>query len=466
MSNGFDADVILGGGGLVGQTLALALDQAGVRVVVIDAAKPAETLAPSFDGRAFAIAFASYRMWRALGLADDLDSVAQPIEEIMVTDGSLRGGPSLLHLHFDGAELRKRQASSSMEEAPRSGGGGARSVMGPKPQEAHSARPLASPPQSSLRDDSSSIEEEREPLGLMLEARHVRLALDKAVKARRSIRMIQPMSVTAIARDAAGVSVTLANGERLRAPLLVGADGRRSFVRQAVGIRTIGWDYPVTAIVATIQHAKPHGAVAHEYFLPNGPFAILPLKGERSNIVWAEPRKAAEALLKMSEPDFIAELRIRFGDFLGELALEGPRFGYPLSLQMAERMIDARVALAGDSAHGIHPLAGQGLNLGLKDCAALAECIADGVALGLDPGDVTILERYQRWRRFDNVTMALGMEFFDKLFSNGIPPLAAARRIGLAAVNSVGPARRFFMRYAGGAAGDLPKLLRGESLAA
>ena len=414
MSNGFDADVILGGGGLVGQTLALALDQAGVRVIVIDAAKPAETLAPSFDGRAFAIAFASYRMWRALGLANDLDQVAQPIEEIMVTDGSLRGGPSLLHLHFDRAELT----------------------------------------------DSD------EPLGLMLEARHVRLALDKAVKARRSIKMIQPMSVTAIARDAAGVSVTLANGETLRAPLLVGADGRRSFVRQAVGIRTIGWDYPVTAIVATIQHAKPHGAVAHEYFLPNGPFAILPLKGDRSNIVWAEPRKAAEALLKMNEADFIAELRMRFGDFLGELSLEGPRFGYPLSLQLAERMIDARVALAGDSAHGIHPLAGQGLNLGLKDCAALAECIADGVGLGLDPGDVTILERYQRWRRFDNVTMALGMEFFDKLFSNSVRPLTAIRRLGLGAVNAVGPARRFFMRYAGGAAGDLPKLLRGESLAA
>lgn len=414
MSNGFDADVILGGGGLVGQTLALALDQAGVSVIVIDAAKPAETLAPSFDGRAFAIAFASYRMWRALGLADDLDQVAQPIEQIMVTDGSLRGGPSLLHLHFDRAELT----------------------------------------------------ESDEPLGLMLEARHVRLALDKAVKARRSIKMIQPMSVTAIAREAAGVSVTLANGETLRAPLLVGTDGRRSFVRQAVGIRTIGWDYPVTAIVATIAHAKPHGAVAHEYFLPNGPFAILPLKGERSNIVWAEPRKAAEALLKMSEADFIAELRTRFGDFLGELSLEGPRFGYPLSLQLAERMIDARVALAGDSTHGIHPLAGQGLNLGLKDCAALAECIADGVGLGLDPGDVSILERYQRWRRFDNVSMALGMEFFDKMFSNSVRPLAAARRLGLAAVNAVGPARRFFMKYAGGAAGDLPKLLRGESLAA
>ena len=416
MSNqrGFDADVILSGGGLVGQTLALALDQAGLSVAVIDASKPSDTLATTFDGRAFAIAFASYRMWRALGLGDQLDNVAQPIEQIMVTDGKLGRGPSLLHLHFDRAEMRDTD----------------------------------------------------EPLGLMLEARHVRMALDSGVKARPSIKMIQPMSVSAIERDPAGATVTLADGQKLRAPLLVGTDGRRSFVRGAVGIRTIGWDYPVTAIVATILHEKPHDAVAHEFFLPNGPFAILPLKGNRSNIVWAEPRAAADALLKMNEADFLAELGRRFGDFLGELSLEGPRFGYPLSLQMAERMIDQRVCLAGDSAHGIHPLAGQGLNLGLKDCAALAECIADGVALGLDPGDVSILERYQRWRRFDNVTMALGMEFFDKLFSNDIKPLRAARTLGLAAVNAVGPARRFFMKYAGGGAGDLPKLLRGESLAA
>jgi 2-octaprenyl-6-methoxyphenol hydroxylase len=314
--------------------------------------------------------------------------------------------------------------------------------------------------------DRAELEDSDEPLGLMLEARHVRLALDSAVRARPSIRMIQPMSVTAIERDAAGVTATLADGKRVRAPLLVGADGRRSFVRSAVGIRTIGWDYPVTAIVATIAHERPHEAIAHEYFLPNGPFAILPLKGERSNIVWAERRKAADVLLKMGEHDFLAELKRRFGDFLGDLSLEGPRFGYPLSLQLAERMIDGRVALAGDSAHGIHPLAGQGLNLGLKDCAALAECVADAVALGLDPGDVSALERYQRWRRFDNVTMALGMEFFDKLFSNDFGPLRLVRDVGLAAVNSVGPARRFFMRYAGGAAGDLPKLLKGESLAA
>ena len=439
---GFDADVILSGGGLVGQTLALALDQAGVSVIVVDASRPSDTLAPTFDGRAFAIAFASYRMWRALGLGDELDPVAQPIEQIMVTDGRLgegtrRGGPSLLHLHFDGAELAPPASSRHTEDA------------GKMP----------------------AVRAGREPLGLMVEARHVRMALDGAVKARPAIRMIQPMSVSAIERDPAGVTVTLADGQRLRAPLLVGADGRRSFVRGAVGIRTIGWDYPVTAIVATIRHEKPHDAVAHEFFLPNGPFAILPLAASeswrnRANIVWAEPRKAAEALLQMAEPDFLAELRRRFGNFLGELSLEGPRFGYPLSLQLAERMIDARVALAGDSAHGIHPLAGQGLNLGLKDCAALAECVADGVALGLDAGDVTVLERYQRWRRFDNVTMALGMEFFDKVFSNDFAPLRAARTLGLAAVNAVGPARRFFMKYAGGAAGDLPKLLRGESLVA
>jgi 2-octaprenyl-6-methoxyphenol hydroxylase len=460
---GFDADVLIAGGGLVGQTLALALDQAGLSVMVVDASKPAETLSPSFDGRAFAIAFASYRMWRALGLGETLDPVAQPIERIMVTDGNIggaarRSGPSPLHLYFDAVELYGAEGRGEQRRTAT----GARSLRQAQGDALHLRQPELVEGDAAIAPGDSA----REPLGLMLEARHVRRALDEGVRARPSIRMIQPMSVNAIERDAAGVTATLADGARLRAPLLVGADGRRSFVRAAVGIRTIGWDYPVTAIVATIQHEKPHAAVAHEYFLPAGPFAILPLKGDRSNIVWAEPRAAADALLKMSEPDFLAELRLRFGDFLGALRLEGPRFGYPLSLQLAERMIDARVALAGDSAHGIHPLAGQGLNLGLKDCAALAECVADAVALGLDAGDVTALERYQRWRRFDNVTMALGMEFFDKMFSNEIAPLRAARRLGLAAVNAAGPARRFFMKYAGGAAGELPKLLRGESLAA
>jgi 2-octaprenyl-6-methoxyphenol hydroxylase len=412
-----DAAII--GGGPVGLTLALALDQAGVATAVIDAAPPQAALAPHFDGRAFAIAYANYRMWRALGVADMLDRDAQPIEKIMVTDGrplnARRGpGPSLLHLFFDQRELGEEAAEGA--------------------------------------------------LGFMIENRHLRRALEEAVAARPQIRRFAPARVAGFERDAAGASVRLESGEEIAAALIVGADGRKSLVRDKLRIRTIGWPYKVTAIVATVRHEKPHDAVAHEFFLPSGPFAILPLKGRRANIVWAEPHAAAAALLALDDDDFLAELALRFGDFLGGLALEGPRFSYPLSLQFAEKMIAPRAALAGDSAHGIHPIAGQGLNMGLKDVAALAECVADCVSLGLDAGDASALERYQRWRRFDNVAMALATDGFDRLFSNDIPPLRLARDLGLAAVNAIGPARRYFMRAAGGAAGDLPKLLKGEAL--
>lgn len=406
-------DVLIAGGGLVGQTLALALDSAGVSVAVVDAAPPATALQQDFDGRAFAIAYANYRMWRALGLTKDLDPLVQPIEEILVTDGKPLKGPSPLHLHFDFAELGAD-----------------------------------------------------EPLGYMVEARHLRAALDKAMRARPQITSIAPAAVTRFTRHPAYVEADLADGRSARASLLVGADGRNSFVRNKAGIKTIGRDYPTTAIVATVTHEKPHEGVAHEYFLPKGPFAILPLKGNRANIVWGEPHAAAKTLLAMKDEDFLAELRLRFGSFLGAVSLEGPRFSYPLTMKIAERMIDARVALAGDSAHAIHPIAGQGLNLGLKDVAALAECVADTLALGLDAGDVTGLERYQRWRRFDNIAMAAGMDFFDRLFSNDIAPLRRARGIGLAIVNEIGPARRFFMRFAGGESRGMPKLLRGEALAA
>jgi 2-octaprenyl-6-methoxyphenol hydroxylase len=406
-------DVIVGGGGLVGQTLALGLDQAGARVAVVDAAPPAAALASNFDGRAFAIAYANFRMWRALGIADDLKADAQEIKEILVTDGRPLTGASPLHLHFDFAELNSD-----------------------------------------------------EPLGYMVENRHLRVALHRAIGAHGRIRLVAPAQVQSFARTPASVSVQLANGASLRASLLVGADGRNSFVRKSVGIKTIGRDYPTTAIVATVAHERAHGGVAHEYFLPTGPFAILPLAGNRANVVWGEPHAVAAALLAMPEEDFVAELRLRFGDFLGRITLEGPKFSYPLSMRVAERMIDHRVALAGDSAHAIHPIAGQGLNLGLKDVAALCECVADALALGLDAGDLTVLERYQRWRRFDNVAMAGAMDFFDRLFSNDIAPLRRARGLGLAIVNGIGPARRFFMRFAGGESGTMPKLLRGEKLAA
>lgn len=416
-----DCDVFIAGGGMAGLTLALALDQAGLDVVVADAQAPSTTLAPHFDGRAFAIAFASFRMWKALGLGPDLEPVAQPIEEIMVTDGRpldgvRKGGPSLLHLHFDREEIS------------------------PGP--------------------------DGEPLGYMLENRYIRLALDKAIRERSGVRVIAPMGVARTAVDATGASIELTDGRTLRAPLLIGCDGRGSLVRRQAGIRTVGWPYPVTAIVCTVAHEKPHGGVAHEFFLPEGPFAILPLVGNRANVVWMEKHAVSRTLLAMPEAEFLAELKRRFGDFLGDVRLEGPRFGYPLSLQLAERMIGPRIALAGDSAHGVHPIAGQGLNMGLKDVAALAEVLADAAALGLDLGDPHVLERYQRWRRIDNVAMGLATDFFDRLFSNDIAPLRLARGLGLALVNRIGPARRFFMTYAGGAAGSLPKLLRGEALAA
>ncbi len=413
-------DVFISGGGPAGQTLALALAQAGARVAMADAQAPATTLAPNFDGRAFAIAYANMRMWKALGVGDALAPHAQAIEKILVTDGRPTGAPrgggvSLAHLFFDREEIAPGEAG--------------------------------------------------EPLGYMLENRYIRLALDEAVRARAdAIRFIAPMKVEAFDTAPGGVSVRLANGEVIAADLIVGADGRRSFVRETLGIGTVGWPYPVTAIVATVRHEKPHGGVAHELFLPAGPFAILPLTGNRANIVWVEKHAVAKAVLALSQEDFLAELLIRFGDFLGEVALEGPRFGYPLSLQLADKMIAPRAALVGDAAHGIHPIAGQGLNIGLKDVAALAECVADSMALGLDAADPAGLERYQRWRRIDNVAMAAATDLFDRMFSNDRKFLRFGRRAGLAAVNAIGPARRFFMRTAGGAGGDLPRLLKGEAL--
>ncbi|MGE3142429.1 MAG: UbiH/UbiF/VisC/COQ6 family ubiquinone biosynthesis hydroxylase [Hyphomonadaceae bacterium] len=413
LENVISADVAIVGGGPVGLTLALALDQAGVSVAVIDAAPPKAGLDEHFDGRAFAIAFANYRMWRALGLTGALDPVVQPIREILVTDGRVGEGASPWRLHFDFDELGGEEA-----------------------------------------------------LGYMVEHRHLRAALDAAVRARAGIRLIAPMRVALFSHTQAHAEAILADGRRVRCGLLVGADGRQSSVRAHMGAQTIGRDYASTAIVATVRHEKPHQGVAHELFLPSGPFAILPLKGERANIVWAEPHAAANTLLAMTPADFCSELSLRFGDFLGGVELEGPRFSYPLSMKLAERMIGPRMALAGDSAHAIHPIAGQGLNLGLKDVAALAECISDTLNLGLDAGDVTALERYQRWRRFDNIAMANAMDGFDRLFSNDHETLRRVRGVGLALVNSIGPARRYFMRAAGGTAPGMPKLLRGVSLAA
>jgi 2-octaprenyl-6-methoxyphenol hydroxylase len=365
-------------------------------------------LEPTFDGRASAIAFASRRMFSALGFDEDLEGVVQPITQIMVSDGDLMNGAAPFFLHFDHAEV-----------------GAA-------------------------------------PLGEMIENRQTRFALHRGAGRTPGLKLIAPAKVTAIETGTRSATLTLSTGQTIQAALCVAADGRESPLRAQMGIRNAAWSYDQTAIVATIAHERPHEGVAHELFLPAGPFAILPLIGNRSSIVWTERRAAAPAFMRLSDADFLAEVSKRFGDHWGRLALEGPRFSYPLSLQLASDYVAERFVLAGDAAHGVHPIAGQGLNLGLRDVAALAETIVDAARLGQDLGSAPVLERYRRWRAFDNTALACVMDGLNRLFSNDLKPVRALRTLGLGLVNEIGPLRRLFMRQAGGDMGDLPRLLRGE----
>jgi 2-octaprenyl-6-methoxyphenol hydroxylase len=256
----------------------------------------------------------------------------------------------------------------------------------------------------------------------------------------------------------------LDDGRVLEAPLVVGSDGRASTVRRQAGIGVVGWPYGEVGVVATVQLERPHNGVAHEHFLPSGPFAILPLTEDRASLVWTERAGRGRALAAARDEVFHAHLGRRFGEFMGEARVCGPRFVYPLALELAEAMTAPRIALVGDSAHGVHPIAGQGLNLGLKDCAALAEVLTEASRLGEDIGAEAVLARYARWRRADNVALAVATDVFSRLFSTDLAPVRLARDAGMALVNRIGPARRFFMREAGGAVGDLPRLLRGEAL--
>lgn len=411
------ADVIIAGAGMAGATLALALHRSGLKPVLVDPVPFDAQVAPTFDGRASAIAYAAYRQWRALGLGPAFDPHAQPIEQILVTDGRTPGasvgGPTPFFLRFDSGEIADRS--------------------------------------------------EGEPLGYLLENRRTRAGLAQAVQD-AGIEVVAPVRVTGAEFGPRLATVKLADGRTLSAPLVVGAEGRGSVIREAAGIGVIGWAYRQTGVVATVRLERPHEGVAHEYFLPGGPFAILPLTDNRASLVWTESTARADAL-KAARPEvFQAHLERRFGEFLGEVRIEGPVFTYPLSLQLAERFTGPRVALLGDAAHGVHPIAGQGLNLGLKGAAALAETLVDAARLGEDIGSEVVLERYAAWRRFDTVTLSAGMDAFVRLFSNDNPLVRLARGVGMAAVNRIGPARRFFMHEAGGAVGDLPRLLRGEAL--
>ena len=410
-------DVIIAGAGLAGATFALAAAQAGLRVVLVDPQPFDAQLAPTFDGRSTAIAFSTFRMLDALGVGTALRPNACRMDRILVTDG-------------------RRPGAATRSQSP-----------------------------AFLRFDADEIGDrtDGEPLGYLVENRRIRLALSEAVTA-AGIEVRAPASVVKVEVDAALSRVTLADGAVIEAPLVVAAEGRASTVRKAAGIETVGWGYEQSGVVATVSLGRDHGNVAHEYFLPSGPFAILPLTGRRASLVWTESTRRGEALQAASDEAFLSHLMRRFGDFLEDVTVLGPRFVYPLSLQLAEQLTAPRTALIGDAAHAVHPVAGQGLNMGLKDAAALAEVLVDALRLGEDIGSETVLDRYARWRRFDNAALTAGFDGFVRLFSNDIAPLRLARTLGMAAVNRIAPLRRAFMHEAGGATGDLPRLLRGEAV--
>jgi 2-octaprenyl-6-methoxyphenol hydroxylase len=411
-------DVIVVGGGMAGATLALALRSGGLTPVVIERAPMSEQLEATFDGRASAIAFSAFRQWRAIGVARALEPHAQRIEQILVTDArspgaAATGTTSPFGLRFDAAEIAERV--------------------------------------------------EGEPLGYMLENRRIRLGLAEGLRA-SDIEVLAPARLERLRIEPGRALAELADGRIVEAPLAVAADGRGSMVRKVAGIGVVGWPYRQSGVVATVDLERPHGGVAYEHFLPSGPFAILPLTSDRASLVWTEGTRQAEALMAASPEAFQAYLDRRFGEFLGRARAQANRFNYPLSLELAERMSAPRVALIGDAAHGVHPIAGQGLNLGLKDIAALAQVLVEARRLGEDIGSELVLERYARWRRFDNVMLAAATDGFTRLFSNDNPLLRLARGVGMSAVDRMGPARRFFMQEAGGATGELPRLLRGEAL--
>ncbi|WP_300551598.1 UbiH/UbiF/VisC/COQ6 family ubiquinone biosynthesis hydroxylase [Maricaulis sp.] len=417
----FDGDAVIIGGGLAGLTLALGLEQAGLTVAVVDTLPLEDRLAPEYDGRASALAYTSWRMFEALGVADHLRPHTERIEHILVCDGrpyggSRPGGPGPHTLHFDRQEISD----------------------GP----------------------------DGEPLGWMAENRHTRHALVKVLKERDRIMAIAPAKAAGYEIFPDHGEVTLESGDTLCGKLIIACDGKFSRTRAQAGVRSSGWNYGQKGVVATVRHEQPSQGVAYEYFLPGGPFAILPLPDNRASLVWTERDRVADALMAASDEVFQHELDNRFGDFLGKVEPVGPRFAYPLGLRYAERFCAERLAFVGDAARGIHPIAGQGFNLGIRDAAALAEVCGEAKRTGHDIGALTTLKRYEDWRKFDSATLAVGTDLFNRLFSNDIDPIRSVRGLGLSIVNKIPPARRFFMRQAGGETGDPPKLLKGEKLSA
>lgn len=400
-------DILIVGGGLNGPVLALALAQAGFAVTILDATERAVHDDPDFDGRAYALALASCRLLSKIGVWEKVEEHSQPMLEIRVSDGRAGEGASPWTLHFDHREI------------------------------------------------------EEGPMGHMVEDRFLRRALQASLDAHPAITPLAGARVIAQEVGPANVSLTLSSGEVLIGSMLVGADGRQSGTADRAGIGRKGWSYGQTAVVCAVSHERDHSGVAHQFFMPAGPLAILPLPGRRCSIVWSETDERARHLMELDGAAFLDELRPAFGSFLGDIALCGERFSYALGLTLADSFIAPRLALVGDAAHGVHPIAGQGLNAGMRDVAALAEVMSDARIRGEDPAGPAALGRYQDWRRFDTTTLAFATDAFNRLFSNDNPALRVVRDIGMGAVNSIPALRTAFMREAAGLTGDLPRLMRG-----
>ena len=398
------ADAIIFGGGLVGLALASALDSSGLSTIIVDPADPALRKDAAFDGRTSAVSSSSMRMLQTIGVAEHLAEPGCPIRRIAVADGLEPGG-----LHFD--------------------------------------------------------PDDEEPLGFMHENRHLRAALQTRAEAGKAIWLMWKSRVASVDRGESGVVVSLEDSRRLCAPLLVAADGRNSTTREAAGINVARWKYDHQAIVSVLRHERPHEHVAYEIFYPGGPFALLPMNddasGHRSAVVWSVPEEDAAGWLSLSDEDFAAEAEAAMGGFLGKIAMLAPRSSYPLGFHHAAQITAQRLALVGDSAHAIHPIAGQGLNLGFRDVAALAQVLVEGARLGLDLGDKQLLDRYQRWRSLDSLSVAFATDTLTRMY--GVPgkTASAIRRFGMGLVGRISPLRDRLMNEARGTSGDLPLLLRG-----
>ena len=410
MSKSSDCDVIIAGGGFVGMTQAVALGLTapkGFRVAVVDAEPPQSTKS---DARASALSAASKGLLSVLGIWPELAGNAEAITGIEVTDSAV--------------DAARRPALLGFDDELRPGESGA----------------------------------------YMIENADLQRALVNVVAREGAIEIFAPDSVTGYVTTPVGVRAQLGSGGEIDAKLLVAADGKRSRLRERARIKCVGWSYPQIGIVTTVAHAEPHGGKAVQHFLPSGPFAILPLTGNRSSIVWTEDKGTSEAIMSADKAAFLGELAKRFGSRLGDITLAGPRQSFPLDFQVARSFVAERLALIGDAAHAVHPLAGQGLNIGFRDVAALTEIIVEGGRLGLDIGTASLLERYERWRRFDSAFSATVMDGLNRLFSNDNAPLRALRDLGLGVVDNTPWLKRALVREAAGVSGTVPRLLKGETL--